>query len=145
MVISNIAELVQNTDQWIGFLLICLIILIICFIVIKIGVENDNALIQIIFGIVFAFSFFGYFISLVICSFSDDDYYIELDERINTIVEENISTEAKKEKIITYLETEKFFGNIIRYENLDNNFKVDYIYNFEITDSNRTSCPKASY
>ncbi|WP_308698813.1 hypothetical protein [uncultured Thomasclavelia sp.] len=129
--ISNIAELVQKTNPWLGFLLICLIIIIIYNIVIKTGVEIKNDLIQALFLGVYLFSIFCLIKFFMAYASSNND----LDEKINTIVEENVSTEAKKEKIITYIETEKFFGNISSYENLDNNFKIDDIYEFTITDS----------
>ena len=68
-------------------------------------------------------------ISLVLfsdCFGFEKDYLCEVDDKINAIVEENISQDEKIKKVITYFETEKFYDNISGYENYNNNFKVIY-------------------
>lgn len=135
--ISNIDKIVQNTNLVFGIFLISLVLFVICIIIDFIIKFYDECYDErsspscsgiLLIAVLITFSIF------FLCSFNSH-YYSEVEEKINTIVEENISVDAKKQKVITYLEAEKFFGNISRYENLDNNFKVDYIYNFEITDS----------
>ncbi|MDO4301994.1 MAG: hypothetical protein Q4D26_11480 [Clostridia bacterium] len=138
--VSNINEIVNSYNFSHNAFVICGIIFIFSFIFAHIlSSANEESLAKATFFISLI-SLLATILTLFGISSTQKDNFCKIDNKINAIVEENISMDEKKEKVITYLETEKFYDRISGYENYNNNFKVTYAedehtYEFTITES----------